>query len=251
MTRRERLEAKLTKREEWAGKASHRAEVRQNAAHRAVDGIPFGQPILVGHHSEKRHRAALDRCDNNMRKACEESDLASHHASKADGVERQLEHSVFSDDTDAVEQLRARIAENSAKRDDMAAQNRFYRKHKSMIGYPGMADAIARALDADIPQRYSWEQKGPARPYELTNLGARIRADEQRVKDVMARQARTASAESNGGVLIEGTGDWVRVTFAEKPDRDVLDALRAARFQWGAGSWCGPRASLPSSLVTA
>ena len=42
------------------------ANGRFSRAHSIADGIPFGQPILVGHHSEKRHRADLARIDNNM-----------------------------------------------------------------------------------------------------------------------------------------------------------------------------------------
>ena len=36
-------------------------------AHQILDVIPPGQPILVGHHSERRHRAALRRADNAQR----------------------------------------------------------------------------------------------------------------------------------------------------------------------------------------
>ncbi len=41
----------------------------QKAAMAISDAIPMGQPILVGHHSEKGHRKALQRMDDNMRKA--------------------------------------------------------------------------------------------------------------------------------------------------------------------------------------
>ena len=37
------------------------SEAAQAAADRISDAIPFGQPILVGHHSEGRHRRDLDR----------------------------------------------------------------------------------------------------------------------------------------------------------------------------------------------
>lgn len=40
--------------------------------------------------------------------------------------------------------------------------------------------------------------------------------------------------------------DYIRVTFAEKPDRAVLDALRNAGFSWSRGSWYGYRAKLPA-----
>jgi hypothetical protein len=55
--------------------------------------------------------------------------------------------------------------------------------------------------------------------YVLSNLGANIRRLEQRIEEITQRQARTeAASASTSGVLIEGE-EWVRVTFAEKPDR--------------------------------
>lgn len=39
-------------------------------------GIPFGQPILIGHHSEKKHRKVIERANNAMFKAFEENKKA-------------------------------------------------------------------------------------------------------------------------------------------------------------------------------
>lgn len=246
MTRRERLEAKLAKRAEWADKARDRSAQRWHVADQATAGIPFGQPILVGHHSEARHRAALDKADRNMRKACEESDLAKHHDSRADGLAAQLDRSIFSDDPVAIDALGDRIDALTAKRDEMKRANAYWRKHKSMKGFPGLSDESAARLDADIPTRYSWERQ-PFPSYTISNLGARIRQAAERQKIIAARAERTERAAETG-VLIEGT-DYVRVTFPDKPDRDILDALRAANFRWSGGSWCGYRAALPESVT--
>ena len=54
----------------------------------------------------------------------------------------------------------------------------------------------------------------------------------------------TVGAEKTDGVLIQGEA-WVRVTFAEKPERAVLDALRTVGFRWGGRSWVGGREKLP------
>ena len=57
-----------------------------------------------------------------------------------------------------------------------------------------------------------------------------------------------------GGIVIEeigSLGDYARVTFAEKPEREILDALRAAGFSWGGGSWTGSKAKLPESVKAA
>lgn len=57
---------------EYSGNANRRA----SAAHRAVesicDGIPLGQPILVGHHSERHARRDQERIQNGMRKVVQE-----------------------------------------------------------------------------------------------------------------------------------------------------------------------------------
>ena len=67
---------------------------------------------------------------------------------------------------------------------------------------------------------------------------------------VLDAERKTAAAEAApSGVVIEGTGEWVRVTFAEKPAREVLDALRATGFRWDGGSWVGERSKLPEAIA--
>lgn len=101
MTRRERLEARLDRRREWAVKVEHRATAAFEGVHRIADNIPLGQPILVGHHSERRHRRDIDRINAGMSRGVEEQNLAERHDSKAGGIERALDSSIFSDDSDA------------------------------------------------------------------------------------------------------------------------------------------------------
>lgn len=52
----------------------------------ASSGIPLGQPILVGHHSEKRHRRHLERIENRVRKGFEAGEKARELRSRAEGV---------------------------------------------------------------------------------------------------------------------------------------------------------------------
>lgn len=247
MTRRERLERKLEKRREWAESRRADAANRFDAAHKATEHIPFGQPILVGHHSERHHRAAIAKSDTNMRKGCESADMAEHHDSKAEGLESQLDGSIFSDDPDALEQIAARIAELEAEQTEAKRLNAWWRKHKSMKGCPGLSDASAERFDREIPTHYSFDQQ-PVASYSLKNRNANIRRLKQRAEEIKRRQARAEAAEKNGGIVIEGT-DWIRVTFAEKPSREILDALKAAGFRWGSGSWIGQRIHLPACVA--
>ena len=94
----QKQEARRERFEDLADKADREADGRFGAAHRLADAIPFGQPILVGHHSEKRARRDQDRIHNNMGKGVEAQKKAGYYRSKADGVGRA---GISGDDPDA------------------------------------------------------------------------------------------------------------------------------------------------------
>lgn len=87
----ERARAKAERYEEWADKAHQRSEEAFERSERAVAGIPMGQPILVGHHSERAHRAAIDKSWAAMGKSVEEMHKAEAHESKAEYWERMAD----------------------------------------------------------------------------------------------------------------------------------------------------------------
>ena len=123
-TYRERRERRAARREEWAegreAKAGREfAQVKQTA-----DAIPLGQPILVGHHSEKRARRDQKKIRRGVRRGLDHQKMAKRHRSRAAGIRDQLDRSIYSDDHDAAERLRERIAEREAERDRMKAINR-------------------------------------------------------------------------------------------------------------------------------
>lgn len=74
------------KAERLAGYASNAAK-RSNAAHEAskegADFLVLAEPIKIGHHSEKRHRALIDRNWSRMEKCVEESKKSDEYARKA------------------------------------------------------------------------------------------------------------------------------------------------------------------------
>lgn len=245
MTRRERLERKVERRREWADKAAARSDARFASVRRLADSIPLGQPILVGHHSERRARKDADRIHTGMGKAVELAKLADSHEAKATGLEAQLERSVFSDDADAIEQLERRIKEHEETAAKINAVNRAWRK--------GGRDEVARLFGdrladtaAETMKQCPWLRS----PLDATSDRAAIRRDRERIEQIKRESAKRAEAEAApGGVVVKQAGDFAVVTFAEKPERDVLDALRAAGFRWGAGSWVGDKAKLPVCVI--
>lgn len=221
------MESRLQRRLDWAESRKAKAEQGFAKAEAIASNIPMGQPILVGHHSERHHRRDIARIDSGIRQGVESSKMAAHHEQKADGIAAQLERSVFSDDADAVAQLEARIAEREAERDRIKAYN-----------------ASCRSGKPDI----SLLQGGRARC--LTNLGAKIRHDRERIEEIKRQAGNRLAAANAGGVIvrISEKHNWATVVFAEKPDRSIIDALKSAGFGWGAGQWGGYADRLPGCV---
>lgn len=123
MTYRERRERKAERLREWADKRETKAAAAFAASNRISDGIPFGQPILVGHHSEKRHRRDIDRIHSGMSRGIENSRKADEFRSRADNIESAADRAIYSDDEDAIEWLKERIASLEATRARIKAYN--------------------------------------------------------------------------------------------------------------------------------
>ena len=62
------------------------AERARRAVASISEHIPFGQPILVGHHSEARARKDAERIENNMRKAAKAFETAEYWTRRAAGA---------------------------------------------------------------------------------------------------------------------------------------------------------------------
>ena len=79
----ERAKAKAEKYESWASSAANKSAQYQEASNEGRDFLVLAEPIKVGHHSEKRHRALIDRNWARMGKSVEFSDKAEAHEDKA------------------------------------------------------------------------------------------------------------------------------------------------------------------------
>ena len=80
----ERAKAKAEKYSTWANAAEKKSNQYYEASNEGKDFLVLAEPIKVGHHSEKRHRALIERNWNRMGKSVEYSNKASEHENKAD-----------------------------------------------------------------------------------------------------------------------------------------------------------------------
>jgi hypothetical protein len=88
----ERAEQRAERFEDYSDKRANEAESARRAVSAIADSIPLGQPILVGHHSEKRARKDAERIENGMRKAIKLWDTSSYWKDRAAGALRHAKY---------------------------------------------------------------------------------------------------------------------------------------------------------------
>jgi hypothetical protein len=199
MTYRERRLRRAERLRTWAESRRRKSDAAFKRADTIAQGIPLGQPILVGHHSEKRHRRDLDRIDAGMSQGVEHQRKAHQMTGRAAEIERQADHAIYSDDVDALDRMRERIADLEAKRDRMKDVNKAIRKHglKALIQQPCppflLTDEEKRELLKlmDLCPYHHIDTKGfPS--YALQNLGGNITRNRARLADLETRAAQRA-----------------------------------------------------------
>lgn len=80
----ERNRRKAERYEEWARSRERKSNEYYKASKEGHDFLVLAEPIKIGHHSEKRHRALIERNHNRMSKSIENRDKATEWQSKAD-----------------------------------------------------------------------------------------------------------------------------------------------------------------------
>lgn len=235
MTRKEKQEARAERYREYAENAEKRAAAAFNASNEAVANIPLGQPILVGHHSEKAHRRALERSNGAMMRSVHESEKAAYYRQKAEAVESN--DNIYLGDDDAIERLEEKIAALSAKQEKMKAVNKLMRSKKSddeklaILLELGFSEIVAKNVVAN-------NSTYPA--YCLTNNNAKINAAKKQLEKAKSLAGKEDREYEAGDLTIEEcySENRVRVYFPGKPDDEMRTQLKRNGFRWAPSMRC-------------
>jgi hypothetical protein len=227
--------ARLERMRERAARLRSEANARETSARERASHIPFGQPILVGHHSEKRHRRDIERIHQGFGKAHELTKEAEAIEKRADRSERI--GAISSDDPDVLEKLREKLAGVERDRERMATANRAVRSAnpREALRAIGFSESlIEKALTPDPMGHIGFP------PYALKNAAAEAARLRERIRLLEERAARPAPTTLYGyGVRIEEADNRVRIIFDAKPDVATRAALKGSGFRWSpnAGAW--------------
>lgn len=223
--RRERLQDR-------ANKAATESAATYAAARKRGEAIPFGQPILIGHHSERRDRSFRAGINRMTEKSFELLDKAKHYEQKAASVGTG---GISSDDPDALVKLRAELAECETNQERMKAANKAIRTGKTpekqipALVALGFSEATAQSLlKGDHCRRVGF----PA--YMLSNNNANMTRIKKRIQELEARRSREAvEVETEGYTYREDVEEnRVMFEFDGKPEQEVRDLLKRNAFKW-------------------
>lgn len=216
-----------------------------------ASAIPFGQPILVGHHSEGRDRRYRARVHATFGKAFALHDQAAELDRRAAAVGKG---GISSDDPEALDKLRAKLADMEDRHERMKRTNALIRREDRAglehMGYT--ADAIDKLFKPD------WRGRAGFASYELTNSSANIRRVRERIAALEKIAERTDREEQGQGYTYrEDTEDNRAVfLFDAKPDKAVRDLMKRNGFVFSptrspVGKSAYVRKLTPNAITTA
>jgi hypothetical protein len=218
-----------------ADRARNEAENAFKRSNNAVAGIPFGQPILVGHHSERAHRNAIEKSHNAMRKGIELEGKAKHYENRAKSAEHN--NAIFSDDPNASEKLAEKIERLERRQELMRSANKCVRKNdvEGLLNLGFSETSITKLFKPDFCGRVGFPD------YALTNNSANIRRLKQRLAEQQKLDAMETTETAIGDVQIidNAKANRTQIIFPGKPSEAFRAKLKSNGFRWSPseGAW--------------
>lgn len=227
-----------------AAAAQAESDRLQTQASARASVIPLGQPILVGHHSERRDRNYRNKIHRQFEKSIEAADKAKYYADKAKAAERNT--AIFSDDPNAAEKLEKKIARLEERQELMKAANKAIRKgDDEALRLLGFSDErIAALKKPDFLGRIGFPN------YAITNNGANIRRLKERLGHIQEKASdQTTEKVINGVSIVDNVeANRLQLFFPGKPNDEIRSELKSCGFRWSPneGAWQRHRSSSAS-----
>jgi len=169
--------------------------------------VPFGQPILVGHHSEGRMRRLGEKIDSSMRNGVELESKAEYYENKADNYSG----AISSDNPEAVKLLKEKLEKLAKVQELMKVANKKARQNGELKPYD----------------------------YQISNNNQNMASIKKRIALLEAEAAREAIAdiEINGATIHEDKDlNRLQIFFPSIPSEEVRSKLKSSGFRWSPSS---------------
>lgn len=229
----QKQEARRERLQKLAEKAKAESRAHYETSRKLTENIPMGQPILVGHHSEKSHRKALDRSWNHLGKSVKAQEKAEYYTQKADSVGSG---GISSDDPEAIEKLQKELYRHVNGQEYMKSINAKYRKAKGDIEAMDVNEKIKSTLRGSKKNYYLGEARFvPYERFALSNNNAAIKRIQARIDSLRARETeknREPQRIVGTGFVIEECPEdnRIRITFDNRTSKEVFSQMRSFGF---------------------
>jgi hypothetical protein len=247
----DRLEARVERLRNRADKAAIEARSTLDHAHQLAQALPFGQPILIGHHSEGRDRRYRARIHSTYGRGFAKLEQAGIMRERAEAAEQN--RTISSDDPAAVLKLQEKIDAAEKKQAFMKQANAAIRKIMKRTDDPAQRiTELANELSinavnaAHIMEPDCFGDAGfPS--YLLTNNNANIRRMKARIEDLKrVAVSRTQEPTEETTTDVPGVklvrnheGNRIQLVFDDKPEATIRTLLKQRGFRWSPsqGAW--------------
>jgi uncharacterized protein DUF3560/antirestriction factor ArdC-like protein len=242
----ERAERKVERLEDRAIKARKQANDLHKNAHDMASVIPFGQPILLGHHSEKKDRNFRAKIHKKFEKSFELD-------KKADELERRLNATgntgIASDDPRALEKLKKKLEKLESSQALMKLTNKQFRL--------GGWDAV-NCLKGNHKQKLKESMENvsyvtsPFESYSLSNNNAEINRIKKRIKELTNLYSMEPIDFNNDEFAMFVEEGQIRINFScGKPNNQIRTLLKSYSFKWSRYFGCWVRKSTANAMYSA
>lgn len=190
----ERRKQRIERYKELSMKAQERSSRYSNSNANRILQIAPGQPILVGHHSEKKHRKLIKRAQDDIRKSIEEDNKSKFYKERV--ITAENSKVIYSDDPQAINKLKEKLERLENERASIKA-----REHST---------------------------------WELTNIGATIRETKKRIERLEKLDNidfKEINLE-NGKVIHNKEINRIQFLFDNIPDEETRKTLKSHGFRW-------------------
>lgn len=191
----ERREARKLRYEELSKKAEERSNQYSNSKANRILSMTPGQPIIIGHHSEKMARRLHEKAWQDIGKSIEEDKKSEYYKDKAKSIENS--NVIYNDDPNALQKLNEKLE--------------YLEKQRELI----KADE----------NHTGWQ---------LQNIGARIRETKRRIARLeKLEEIEFADREFNGGKIIHNKEtNRIQILFNNIPSEEIRSHLKHRGFHW-------------------
>lgn len=228
---------------------------RSNALHadakHMASALPFGQPVLVGHHSEGRDRRYRARIEGKFRKSYEESKKVNFWQSRIEAA--QTNTAIYSDDPDAIVKIEAKVKELEETLEAYKAINKIAQSRKKLEDYPE-GDRVA-----DLMEYFGFSQEHAERlvgvddchqtgipSYAIDNMRQNCARYKRRLVELQRKGEETdqerefETSEGTVKILYNTNENRVQLFFPGKPSESTRELLKkCGKFRWSSrlGAW--------------